>query len=155
MADLHLARFDLDATPPLGHSLCGGWITPVVGVDDPLRLRGVVLEGAGLPIVLATIDWTGVCNDTFRQLAERIAAAAHTTPDRVQIHSVHQHNAPFACASANALLRKSDSKVLIYDEKYFEDLLKRASETVRESLARSLPITHVAVSYTHLRAHET
>ena len=35
MAALHLATFTCDVTPPLGHPLCGGWIEPVRGVDDP------------------------------------------------------------------------------------------------------------------------
>ena len=43
--DLRLGTFDIDASPPMGHPLCGGWIKPVVGQDDPLRLRGIVLAG--------------------------------------------------------------------------------------------------------------
>ena len=69
----HLATFEVDATPPLGHSLCGGWIKPVVGVDDPLSLRGVVLLGAGLPIVLAALDWTGVMDESHRPWTEALA----------------------------------------------------------------------------------
>ena len=38
--NLHLGTFRFDVTPPLGHSLCGGWIKPVVGVDDPLEAIG-------------------------------------------------------------------------------------------------------------------
>ena len=59
MLAFHLATFKIDATPPIGHPLCGGWIKPVVGVDDPLWLRGVVLMGTDRPIVLAALDWTG------------------------------------------------------------------------------------------------
>ena len=95
MATLKLARFDLDATPPLGHPLCGGWIQPVVGVDDPLRFRGVVVLGVDQPIVLATLDWTGVLNDSHRLWIEAIAEAVGTSPERVALHCVHQHNAPF------------------------------------------------------------
>ena len=46
MPALHLATFACDVTPPIGHPLCGGWIEPVRGVDDPLRALGVVLLGA-------------------------------------------------------------------------------------------------------------
>src|SRR5437588_794888 len=44
MPALHLASFGSDVTPPAGHPLCGGWIEPVRGVDDPLRALGVVLK---------------------------------------------------------------------------------------------------------------
>jgi len=40
---LHLATFRFDVTPPMGHSLCGGWIRPVEVVDDPLEAIGYVL----------------------------------------------------------------------------------------------------------------
>jgi len=47
MLDFHLATFKVDATPPTGHPLCGGWIKPVVAVDDPLWLRGRRPAGLG------------------------------------------------------------------------------------------------------------
>ena len=53
MLAFHLSTFKVDATPPLGHPLCGGWIKAAVAIDDRLWLRGLVLEGAGLPIVVA------------------------------------------------------------------------------------------------------
>ena len=41
MPALHLATFSSDATPPLGHPLCGGWIEPVRGA------RYLAVEGPG------------------------------------------------------------------------------------------------------------
>jgi hypothetical protein len=143
MPDLHLARFKLDATPQMGHPLCGGWIKPVAAVDDPLWLRGIVLEGAGMPIVVAAIDWTGILNETYRIWTERLAEAARTTPDRVTLHCVHQHNAPFADREANALLLKSGASPTIHDEAFVDRLMTRSAEVVRASLSRSVPVTHV------------
>jgi hypothetical protein len=143
MPDLHLARFDLDATPPLGHSLCGGWIKPVVGVDDPLKMRGVVIEGAGLPIVLATVDWTGVLNESYRIWTEQLAEAAHTTPDRVSLHAVHQHNAPFVDLDGNALLIQGGANTLLYDQDFFDKLVKQSAAAVRAAMSKSLPVTHI------------
>jgi hypothetical protein len=143
MLDLHLARFDVDASPPTGHPLCGGWIKPAAAVDDPLRLRGVVLEGADRPIVVAALDWTGVLNESHRLWTERLADAAHTTPDRVSLHTVHQHNAPFIDREGNALLRKAGASPLLYDESFVDRLMDRSAEAVRQSLAESVPVTHV------------
>ena len=58
--NLLLAPFRFDVTPPMGHSLCGGWIKPVEAVDDPLEAIGFVLLGAGAPIVVCAVDWTGL-----------------------------------------------------------------------------------------------
>lgn len=143
MLAFHLATFKVDATPPNGHSLCGGWIKPVVGVDDPLWLRGVILQGAGLPIVLAALDWTGVMDESHRLWTEALAEAAHTTPDRVALHCVHQHNAPFIDREGNALLRKANATPLLYDEAFVDDLVKKAAAAVRESLTTAQPVTHI------------
>ena len=104
MPALHLAIFGSDATPPLGHPLCSGWIEPARGVEDPLRALGVVLLGAGAPVVLCAVDWCGIRNDANRIWREALAKAAHTTPERVTVHSVHPHNAPFADVEAERLL---------------------------------------------------
>jgi hypothetical protein len=143
MLDLHLARFDVDATVPVGHPLCGGWIKPAAAVDEPLRLRGVVLEGADRPIVLAALDWTGVLNESHRIWTERLAEAAHTTPDRVALHTVHQHNAPFVDREGNALLRKAGASTLIYDDAFVDRLMDRSAEAVRQAMNESVPVTHV------------
>src|SRR6476646_10763755 len=104
MPTYHLATFTSDVTPPEGHPLCGGWIEPVRGVDDPLKCLGVVLLGEAKPIVLAAVDWTGLRNKANRTWRQALADAAHTTPDRVAIHCVHPHNTPFADTEAEKLI---------------------------------------------------
>jgi hypothetical protein len=145
MLAFHLARFEVDATPPSGHSLCGGWIKPVEGVDDPLLLRGVVIQGAGLPIVLAALDWTGVMDESYRLWTEALADAARTTPDRVSLHCVHQHNAPFIDREGNALLKKAGVTPLLYNEDFVDDLVKRSADALRASLTPAQPVTRVRV----------
>ncbi|MFP6602472.1 MAG: hypothetical protein VB862_08085, partial [Pirellulaceae bacterium] len=49
---LRLATFQADATPPLGSPLCNGNVKPVMEITTPLTARGIVLLGAGKPIVL-------------------------------------------------------------------------------------------------------
>lgn len=141
--DLHLARFDLDATPPTGHPLCGGWIRPVEAVDDPLKLRGVAILGAGLPIVLAALDYTGVQNESHRLFTEALAEAARTTPDRVALHCVHQHNAPFVDRRANALLRAAGVSPLVHDDRFIDELVRRAAAEVRKAVDAGVPMSHV------------
>ncbi len=140
MLNFHLSTFKVDASPPLGHSLCGGWIKPVVGYDDPSWLRGIVLQGADDPIVLAALDWTGVLNESHRLWTERLAEAAGTTADRVALHCVHQHNAPFIDLEGNRLLKKSGADPLIFDEKFVDELMTISTRAVQESLRQSQPI---------------
>src|SRR6266542_506270 len=58
---LRLATFDSDATPPVGSDMA---YDPVTNKWDlGLRARGVVLLGAGEPIVLCALDWIGIANE--------------------------------------------------------------------------------------------
>src|SRR5438067_8046906 len=103
--DFALAPFRFDVTPPTGHPLCGGWIKPAEAVDDPLEAIGFVLLGAGKPIVLCAVDWTGLLNEAHVSWRAALAAAAGTTPDRVAVQCVQQHNAPFGCVDAEKIVQ--------------------------------------------------
>ncbi len=142
MPRFHLATFASDATPPLGHPLCGGWIEPVRGVDDPLKCLGVVLFGDGKPIVLAALDWTGLRNEAFRTWRAALADAAHTTVDRVAIHCLHPHNAPFADTEAQKLLAAVGGPPLL-DLDFFAKAVTASADALRKALPSTREFTHV------------
>jgi len=137
--DIRLARFAIEATPPMGHPLCGGWIKPVEGVDDPLSLRGLVVLGAGDPVVLATLDATGLLNRDHVAFCERLARAVGTTPQRVALHCVHQHNAVFFDRDAHRLVQHAglEPTAGIMDPAHLDDLMNRAEAAARRSLAQA------------------
>src|SRR3954470_23690822 len=77
MASLRLATFDIDATPPVGSLLA---YDPVTNKWDlGLRARGIVLLGAGEPIVLCAVDWIGIANEGQDAFRNALAHAAGTT----------------------------------------------------------------------------
>ena len=124
---LQVAPFRFDVTPPLGHSCCGGWIPTVSAIDDPLEAIGFVLVGAGNPIVLCAVDWTGILNGAHLAWRRAFAEAAGTTADRVAVHCVHQHNAPMACAEAERIVQEQGDLPHILDLDFFEKCLQRAA----------------------------
>ncbi len=142
--DLRLATFRFDVTPPKGHSLCGGWIRPVVGVDDPLEAMGYVLLGVGKPIVVCAVDWTGLANSAHIQWRKALADAARTAIDRVAVQCVHQHNAPFACMDAQAIVKEQGDLPDIVNPVFFDRCLKNAGDAVTKSLKKTTPVTHIA-----------
>jgi hypothetical protein len=144
MPTYHLATFSSDATPPLGHPLCGGWIEPVRGVDDPLKVLGVVLLGAGKPVVLCAVDWCAVRNEAYRTWRAALAEAAHTVPENVALHCVHQHNAPFADVGAQKLIAAADGPPSL-DLKFYDKVVADSSGALRKSLAKTVEFTHVGV----------
>ena len=141
--DLKLASFSADVTPPEGHPLCGGWITPVVGVTDTLDAHGIVLLGAGKPIVICAVDWTGILNESHVLWRTEIAKAVGTTPERVAVHCVHQHNAPFACLDADRITQAEGDLPHIVEPEYFHQCLSKVVAAVKGSLNKAKPVTHV------------
>jgi hypothetical protein len=143
---LEIAPFRFDVSPPEGHPLCGGWIKPVVGYDDRLEAIGYVLRGAGEPIVCCAVDWTGILNEAHLRWRTVLAQAAGTTPDRVAVQCVHQHNAPFVCLDAEKLLTKHHTGLKNVDLDFFEQILEQGAAAVRQALRAPRPVTHIAHS---------
>jgi hypothetical protein len=144
---LHLARFQCDVTPPIGHPLCGGWIEPARAVDDPLELRGIVLMGDGAPIVLAAVDWCGLRNDAHIVWRDALAQAAHTVPENVALQCVHQHNAPFADLKAQEQLDRHPGAPRNIDRKFFDRVVHQSSEALRESLKQAERLDFIGIGF--------
>lgn len=139
-----LTTFRVDATVPLGHSLCGGWIAPAREITEPLLALGCVLLGEEAPVVVAAIDWTGICNRSHTRFREALARAAHTTPDRVALHAVHPHNAPFVDDQAQKLAEGHAGLPAIFDRAWFDGVVARTAEAVAASLKQPSAVSHVA-----------
>jgi hypothetical protein len=93
-AEVKVSVFDIDVTPPIGYKMPYG--TMVNSYDLGLRAKGMVLQGAGQPIVLVAFDWIGIKNECEDAFKAAIATAAGTVPERVAVHVIHQHDAPYA-----------------------------------------------------------
>jgi hypothetical protein len=145
-----IAPFRFDVTPPLGHSLLGGWIPPAIAIDDALEGIGYVLLGAGPPIVVCVLDWAGIMNEAHLAWRTALANAAGTTPDRVAVQCVHQHNTPFVCATAHAAAARFPELPPMYDATFFEVCLQRAQDALRAALPSARPVTHVAHGEAHV-----
>jgi len=142
-ADLRVATFQADVTPPLGTPLCFALVPPGSQVVDPLTARGVVLLGAGKPIVLTAVDWLGISNEAHDHWRQQIARAAGTTPDRVTVHVLHQHDAPGHDDTASRLTRQAGLPDAIQNDAFSAQAIERTANSVREALKRAQRVTHV------------
>lgn len=148
-AGLRLARFDVDATPPVGSHLA---YDPVTNTwDMTLRARGVVLLGAGRPIVLCAVDWIGIANEGHDAFRLAIANAAGTVPGRVTVHALHQHDAPDCDFGAEKVLKDAGLDPINYDGTFAREVIRRLEKSVRESIAQAQPITHLGLGQAEVR----
>lgn len=142
---LRIATFAVDATPPLGAPLCNGNAPPVEKVVRPLSCRGVVLCGAGQPVVLCAVDWIGIGNGGYAAFREALAEAAGTTPDRVAVHALHQHDAPACDFAVEKLLAEHGLSGAMFDPAFARRTIRRAAGALAEAMNDPKRITHLGL----------
>jgi hypothetical protein len=124
---LSITTFEIDVTPPPGYVMPYG--TVINTWDMGLRAKGIVLLGAGKPVVILAVDWIGIGNegqDTFKKV---LARAAGTTSQRVAVHCLHQHDAP----QGNE------------QNEFVTEVLQRLEVAVKQSLELARPVTHLGM----------
>jgi hypothetical protein len=141
--DLRLSTFDIDATPPVGSILAYDTMSNVW--DMGLRARGIVLQGAGLPIVLCSIDWIEISNRSQDVFQHALAKAAGTIPERVSVHTVHQHDAPICDFTAEQILLKAGLVPGNFDGRYAREMIRRLENAVKISVLHAQPVTHIGL----------
>jgi len=140
---LRVATFDVDATPPVGSMMAYDPVTNHWELG--LRARGIVLLGAGEPIVLCAVDWIGIANEGHDAFRDALARAAATTPRRVAVHSLHQHDAPDCDFSAERILNEAGVNPRQYEGRFQRQVIADLERAVRESLPRAQPLTHLGL----------
>lgn len=146
---LSLAVFDVDVTPPIGSQLA---YDPAVNTwDMGLRAKGLVILGAGEPIVLCALDWLGIGNEGYDAFRAGLAAGAGTTPSRVAVHTLHQHDAPGCDFAAEAITGKYGVDPRRYEGTFARAVIARLEEAVRVSLASVQPVTHLGLGVAEVK----
>jgi len=140
---LRVSTFDIDVTPPVGTWLAydstrNTW-------DLGLRAKGIVLFGAGKPVVLCAVDWIRICNSGYDSFRRSLANAAGTTPDRVSVHTIHQHDAPWCDFDIEKILAGAGAKLQCFDGAFHRQAITRLALKVRNSLNETQPVTHIGL----------
>jgi len=139
-AELRVGVFNVDASPPVGSPLA---YDPTKEVTSPLSCRGIVLSGSGQPIVLCAVDWIGIANGGQTLFRETIAAAVGTSPTRVVVHTLHQHDAPRCDFTVDDLLAEFGLRGSGFDPAFARDVIQRTSRAVQAAMNSSQPVTHL------------
>ncbi len=135
-----VSYFEIDASPPIGSPNAYESVQEVL---IPLSCRGIVLLGSGQPIVLCAVDWIGFSNDGHKVFREELARGAGTSPERVAVHALHQHDAPVCDFSADELLRQQGLTNEPFDSVFARSMMRRAAEAVTKAVADAKPFTHI------------
>ncbi len=139
--DLRVAYFQADATPPIGSPVA---YVPARSITDSLSARGIVLTGAGAPVVIASVDWILLSNEGMEYFSEKLAQAAGTTPDRVTIHTLHQHDAPRCDFSTEKLMEEHGLGGTRHDNAYQRRVMDETTAALTQSLENLQPVSHIS-----------
>ncbi|MCC6537125.1 MAG: hypothetical protein IT162_06215 [Bryobacterales bacterium] len=145
-APLRVATFQTEVTPPIGSPLCcSAGVKPAAEIVDPLTARGIVLLGAGKPVVLVAVDWEGIANEGWDEWKKAIASAAGTSAEYVTVHTLHQHDAPGYDLSAGRILTANGMENKLYLSGAMKTALEKVTAAVRQAVAKPRVVTHVGV----------
>lgn len=141
--NLHVATFDIDATPPVGNYLA---YDPMINSwDMGLRAKGIIILGKEKPVVLCVVDWIGISNDSQDAFKSALAEAAGTVPERVAVHTIHVHDAPISDFGAEKLLKEAGRESLSYESGYQREIIRQLGLSVKSSLEKTHPVTHIGL----------
>ena len=140
---LRLATFDIDVTPPVGSEMAYNRV--INTWDLGLRAKGIVLLGAGEPIVLCSIDWIGVANESQDEFKRFLAEAAGTIPERVAVHAIHQHDAPVCDFRAEQILKEAGLAPMSFESTFTRRVMYQIGDAIRTSITQTQSVTHIGL----------
>ena len=143
-APLEVATFSVDITPPSGRPVGLGFIPVLTTVEHPLLARGLVLDDGHQRVVLCTLDWMEVHNESYDFLREVIAEAAGIPPSRVFVHCLHQHSAPAISMAAQRLQLDRNDPRRVATAGYLSETARGIAAAVRDALGHGQAVTHLA-----------
>lgn len=143
---MSLAAFEADVTPPVGSPLFTG---PARSIVDRLLAKGLVVTGAGQPVVILSMDWCEIRNNSYDLWRDRIAAAAGTRRERVMLSCVHPHDAPYTDAYAQQLLSRHQVPDQLCDVAFETEAIANVVAAVRAAKPRR--ITHLGTGQARVR----
>ena len=139
---LRIGVFDVDVSPPVGSPMA---YQRCDAVAMPLKAKGIIIVGADEPIVLCAVDWIGIANDAHRQWCTTIAKAIESSPERVSVHTLHQHDAPFCDFSAEAILAPRGLSGILFDVAFARNCIQQVAEAVVQAKRNARAVSHVGL----------
>jgi hypothetical protein len=140
---LHISTFDVDVTPPVGSQLT--YNTMVNSWDMSLRAKGIVILGSGQPIILLALDWLGIDDESQDMFKAALASATGTSPERVAVHTLHQHDAPRSNFAAERILKDAGLTPGPFESSFQREVIHRLAVAANYSLKKAQPVTQVGM----------
>lgn len=140
-AEVRISTFNVDATPEVGMPVA---YVKARSIADPLSARGIVLTFEDKePVVLCAVDWIGIGGEGLKEWKKKLAEAAGTSPSRVSVHSLHQHDGARCDFTASRLLRENGIEKEFFHDDFQRGVIEKVAAEIKQGLSKSVPVTHL------------
>ncbi len=137
------AVFSCEITPPVGSPLEECNPPVATSIDVPLLAKGVILAGDRTCYALCALDYCELRVGAHDLVRRKIANALGVNELQVEVHCLHQHDAPLYDTNADMLLGAVSSPQHLGEPEFLESVSGRIASAAGEALKRLEPCTHV------------
>ena len=137
---VRIAVFQADVTPPIGSPVA---YAPTRSIADSLSARGIIIFSGEKPVIICAVDWIGISNEGQDVWKAAIAKAGSTTPDRVSIHALHQHDGVKCDFTVEKILKEYGLDRNLFDHAFQNRAIENVAAAVKKAAANPKPVTHM------------
>ena len=140
---LRVAAFSCDVTPAVGSPLEECDPPVATSVDIPLLAKGIVLTDGRTRYALCAFDYCELRTGGHDLFRRKIADALNVNELQVEVHCIHQHDAPLYDVNAEMLLNLVPSPPHLGDPSFLESVSDRVASAAGDALKHLEPFTHI------------
>ncbi|WP_149241868.1 hypothetical protein [Dyadobacter sp. 32] len=137
---LRAGTFEVDVSPPLGSPVA---YAPARSIKDRLTARGIVILTNEKPVVLCAVDWIGISNEGQDAWKSALASAAGTTPDRVSVHALHQHDGVCCDFTIEKIFAEYGMAGQRFDNPFLYKAINNVAIAVKRATKTAKTVTHI------------
>jgi hypothetical protein len=101
-------------------------------------------------VVIVSIDWCEVRNESYERWRGELARAAETSRERVLMSCVHQHDAPYTDRVAQQLLTGAGVEMKLCDTRFEDRVIADCAVALRDAARKARRVSHVGAGQSRI-----
>jgi hypothetical protein len=142
---VRVAVFSCDITPPVGSPMMECHPPVATSIDIPLQAKGIILDDGRTRYVFCALDYCELRTGAHDLVRRKLADAMGVNELQIEVHCLHQHDAPLYDTSADELLDLTPSPVHIGVPEFLEMVSDRIAAAAGDAQKQLQPCTQVGI----------
>jgi len=142
---VRVAVFTCDITPPVGSPLEECDPPVATSIDVPLLAKGIILADDRSLYAFCALDYCELRVGAHDLVRRKLANALGVNELRIEVHCLHQHDAPLYDTTADMLLDLVPAPPYVGVPEFLESVSDRIAAAARDAQKRLEPCTKVGV----------